>query len=72
MFFICSLQKKSSEPQATRGMWALPAQIDEKKEPQATYQDGILRISLQLAKQGETKKIPIRSGGSSRSGNPKK
>lgn len=41
---------------------ALPTQIDEKQEPQAVYTDGILNISLQLAKQGETKKITIKSG----------
>lgn len=29
----------------------LPAQIDEKQEPQAVYTDGILNISLQLANQ---------------------
>lgn len=41
---------------------ALPTQIDEKQEPQAIYADGVLNISLQLAKQGETKKITIKSG----------
>lgn len=41
---------------------ALPAQIDEKQEPQAVYTDGILNISLKLAKQGETKKITVKSG----------
>lgn len=40
---------------------ALPTQIDEKQEPQAIYSDGILNISLQLAKQGETKKITVKS-----------
>lgn len=40
----------------------LPTQIDEKQEPQAVYIDGILNISLQLAKQGETKKITVKSG----------
>lgn len=39
----------------------LPSQIDEKQEPQATYEDGILKISLQLAKTAETKKIQIKN-----------
>ncbi len=43
---------------------ALPTQIDEKQEPQAVYTDGILTISLQLAKQSETKKITIKAGNS--------
>lgn len=41
---------------------ALPAQIDDKQEPQAVYTDGILNISLKIAKQGETKKITVKSG----------
>lgn len=41
---------------------ALPSQIDEKQEPQAVYSDGILNTSLQLTKQGETKKITVKSG----------
>lgn len=40
----------------------LPAQIDEKQEPQAVYADGILNISLQLAKQDETRKITVKAG----------
>lgn len=40
----------------------LPAQIDEKQEPQAIYENGVLNVSLQLAKEGETKKIPVKSG----------
>ncbi|HSX13247.1 MAG TPA: Hsp20/alpha crystallin family protein [Chlamydiales bacterium] len=39
----------------------LPSQIDEKQEPQATYEDGILKVSLHLAKTAETKKIQIKS-----------
>lgn len=39
----------------------LPTQIDEKQEPQAVYSDGILNISLQLAKKGDTKKITVKS-----------
>ncbi len=45
---------------------ALPAQTDEKQEPQAEYVDGVLKVSLQLAKAGETKKIAVKAG------NPKK
>jgi HSP20 family protein len=40
---------------------ALPSLTDEKQEPQATYEDGILKVSLQLAKVAETKKIQIKS-----------
>lgn len=43
---------------------ALPAQIDEKQEPQAEYVDGILKISLQVAQQAETKKITVKAGNS--------
>ena len=41
---------------------ALPVQIDEKQEPQALYTDGILNISLHLAKKDDTKKISIKAG----------
>lgn len=41
---------------------ALPTQIDEKQEPQAVYTDGVLNVSLQLSKQGETKKIAVQPG----------
>jgi HSP20 family protein len=41
---------------------ALPTQIDEKQEPHAVYTDGILYLTLQLAKHGETKKITVKSG----------
>lgn len=40
---------------------ALPSQIDERQEPQALYQDGILDVSLHLAAQGETRRITVRS-----------
>ncbi len=43
---------------------SLPTQIDEKQEPQAIYVDGILNISLRLARQGETKKITVKAGSS--------
>lgn len=39
----------------------LPTQIDEAKEPDASYVDGILKVTLHLAKKGETKKIAIKS-----------
>jgi HSP20 family protein len=39
----------------------LPRQIDEKGEPHATYEDGILKVSMRLAKQDESKKIEIKS-----------
>jgi HSP20 family molecular chaperone IbpA len=42
----------------------LPALIDEAQEPQATYSDGILKISLKLAKPAETKKIAVKPGSS--------
>lgn len=45
---------------------ALPTQIDEKQEPQAVYTDGILDVSLQLAKQGETKKITVKNNNNSK------
>ena len=41
---------------------ALPAQIDEKKEPQAEYSEGILNITLQLANKSEMKKINVKHG----------
>lgn len=39
----------------------LPSQIDDKQEPQAVYEDGILKVSLQLAKPAETKKIQVKT-----------
>lgn len=39
----------------------LPSQIDEKQEPQAVYENGILKVSLQLAKPAETKKIQVKA-----------
>lgn len=42
---------------------ALPAQIDEKQERQAVYQDGILNISFPLEKKTtEGKKITVKTG----------
>lgn len=40
---------------------ALPTQIDESQEPQADYNEGILTVSLQVAKPHETRKIPVQS-----------
>lgn len=40
----------------------LPTQIDDTKEPQAVYENGILNISLQLAKKEDTKKIIVKAG----------
>lgn len=44
----------------------LPTQIDDKQEPQASYNDGILTVSFQLSKQAEGKKIPVKAGKSSK------
>lgn len=41
---------------------ALPTQIDESQTPQALYEDGILKVSLQLAKQTQAKKITVKPG----------
>lgn len=38
---------------------SLPTQIDESKEPVACYTDGILKVTMPLAKKGETKKISV-------------
>lgn len=40
----------------------LPTQIDESQSPQAVYEDGILKVFLQLAKQSKVHKIPVKSG----------
>ncbi|MGK5595318.1 MAG: Hsp20/alpha crystallin family protein [Parachlamydiaceae bacterium] len=39
----------------------LPTQIDEGQEPQAIYEDGLLKVSLHLPKQSSTKKIQVRT-----------
>lgn len=41
--------------------YALPSHINDKQEPEATYEDGILKVSLHLDKQKETKKITVKS-----------
>lgn len=40
----------------------LPTQIDEKQEPEAVYENGILNVTLKLANHGETKKIKVKEG----------
>lgn len=50
----------------------LPAQIDEKQEPQANYENGILKISMPVAKQSETKKISVKTGNSNKQLSTKK
>lgn len=40
----------------------LPEQIDEKQEPQASYNQGVLKITFQKAKQAESKRIAIKKG----------
>jgi HSP20 family protein len=40
---------------------SLPTQIDEKQEPHASYEHGILNISMKLAKASETKKITVKA-----------
>jgi HSP20 family protein len=41
---------------------ALPVDIDEKAEPQATYKDGVMKIIFLKAKENKGKKISIKSG----------
>lgn len=39
----------------------VPVQTDEKQEPKAEYKEGIVKISLQKAKQEESKRITVKS-----------
>lgn len=39
----------------------LPEQIDENQEPEASYKDGVLKISFHKAKTSETKRITIKN-----------
>jgi HSP20 family protein len=39
---------------------ALPEQVDENQEPEASYKDGILKISFPKAKTSEAKRINIK------------
>lgn len=40
---------------------ALPTQTDETQEPQAVVEQGILKVSIPIAKQAETKKIKVKT-----------
>lgn len=40
----------------------LPANIDEKQEPKATYSDGIIRLAFNKTPQSQTKRIPVKKG----------
>lgn len=40
---------------------ALPEQVDESQEPEATYKDGVLKISFKKAKTSEGKRINIKN-----------
>lgn len=40
---------------------ALPEQVDENKEPEASYKDGVLKISFPKAKNSEAKRINIKN-----------
>jgi HSP20 family protein len=40
---------------------ALPEQVDESQEPEATYKDGILKITFKKAKISEAKRINIKN-----------
>jgi HSP20 family protein len=39
----------------------VPGQIDEKKVPEATYKDGVLKITFSKAPQSQAKKITIKT-----------
>lgn len=40
----------------------LPTQIEEKQEPEAIYEDGVLKLVFRLAMEGENKKIKVKAG----------
>lgn len=40
---------------------ALPDQIDDKEEPEATYTNGVLKVSFRKAKNAESRKITIKT-----------
>ncbi|MDR3623579.1 MAG: Hsp20/alpha crystallin family protein [Chlamydiales bacterium] len=40
---------------------AIPGQIDEKKEPEAVYKDGVMRVTFAKAQVSQPKKIQIKS-----------
>lgn len=39
----------------------LPIQVDDKQEPKAAYEDGIVKITFTKAKQEESKRIPVKT-----------
>lgn len=41
---------------------AIPGQLDAHSDPEASYQNGIMKISFLKAKQAQPKKIVVRSG----------
>ncbi|MCI0382108.1 MAG: Hsp20/alpha crystallin family protein [Chlamydiae bacterium] len=41
---------------------AVPGDIEESKEPEATCKNGVIKITFLKAKKGPTKKIPIKPG----------
>jgi HSP20 family protein len=40
---------------------ALPEQVNDREEPQASYKEGVLQISFQKAKSSEAKRISVKS-----------
>jgi HSP20 family protein len=51
---------------------ALPDQIDETKQREASYADGILNISFPISTKEKAKKIPVKAKSQSKSGSPAK
>lgn len=41
---------------------ALPNNIDESREPQATYKDGVMRLDFQKTQASQTKRIQVKKG----------
>ncbi|HAZ16261.1 MAG: hypothetical protein A2Y28_01800 [Chlamydiae bacterium GWC2_50_10] len=41
---------------------AIPGEIEERREPEALFKEGILKVTFQKSKKSETKKIPIKKG----------
>jgi HSP20 family protein len=41
---------------------SLPGNVDEKKEPEASYKDGIMTMTFKKAKEKEPKKIKVKKG----------
>ncbi len=40
----------------------VPGNVDEKKEPEASYKDGIMTVTFKKAKESEPKKIKVKKG----------